>query len=115
LRIKNKLKAEAEQLPQGYLNVLVIRNARLVVNDTSAKVLLNELEEAVHEYPQILLLVVVSRCWRTENRVVSKRDHEVVYADILEDLSQEARFLIVNRFCGTRAPADFFSRTEERV
>jgi hypothetical protein len=103
VRLGDKIKAEQEQLPPGYANVLVVESRSLPCITSDVRGLISELEERVYQYRHVAIVIVRGHehtdvkelPWKLE-KGEERFEHQVTPRHVEEIL------LLSNRFADVR-------------
>ncbi|MEW6231759.1 MAG: hypothetical protein AB1566_05510 [Chloroflexota bacterium] len=102
LRTKRKIENEQKQLPSNHPNILIIRNNNLFFHVRDIRKTINELEEAVYEYPHLLVVVIAGGYMGSGENVITMKDQHVFIKKTKADLFVEQYIILFNQFCGLK-------------
>jgi hypothetical protein len=98
-RTKQKIEKEQKQLPQGYPNILIIRNNNLFFSVRDIRKAISELEEGIYDYPHLLAVIVEGSYLGSAEDIIIMKDHYVFIKKIWIAPIVNQYMILLNEFC----------------
>jgi hypothetical protein len=99
LRTKRAIREEQKQLPQGYPNIVIIKNNNLFLRTRDIRKAISELEEEVYEHPHLLFVIISGEHLGEVQDTSFMKDQHVYLEKSKIELIVEKYIILFNRFC----------------
>ncbi|MHB8232914.1 MAG: hypothetical protein ACYDDB_08440 [bacterium] len=110
-RIKQKIANEQQQLPQNYLNILIIGNNQFqFIPDFDYEYMRNELEETIYKYPQLLFVVIANEytiMGECEYKSFMGDDYIYIKRHKPDIFLAEQYLVLINKYCNKKEKIDY--------
>ena len=101
-RTKATIQREQQQLPQASPNIIVIENSNLFRSRQNIRRAMNELEECLYDFPNLLFFISNDRYegqTQVEQNETFMKDQHIFTRRVIDEYNLEQAIILLNRYC----------------